>query len=78
MQLNENHREFTLKCFAKYMTFREVVDTFIREFKDDLPQPLSVHPSNGSRGMPNAHSYPTNTKRAFGVDLAEYQTRIRR
>ena len=39
MQLNENHKEFTVKCFAEYMTLREVVDTFIREFKDDLPQP---------------------------------------
>ena len=39
MQLNENHKKFTVKCFAEYMIIRDVVDAFIREFKNDLPQP---------------------------------------
>ena len=39
MILQENHKEFAVKCFAEYMQPREVAHAFMLEFEDDLPQP---------------------------------------
>ncbi len=39
MKLQENHKEFAIKCFAEYMQRSEVVDAFMIEFEHDLPQP---------------------------------------
>ena len=39
MKLEEKHRQFALKCFAQFMTRKEVTDAFLIEFADDLPQP---------------------------------------
>ncbi len=41
MILQENHKEFTIKCFAAYMKPSEVVKAFMLEFKNDLPKPPS-------------------------------------
>ena len=38
MILQENHKEFAVKCFAKYMQPREVAHAFMLEFEEDLPQ----------------------------------------
>ncbi len=35
MILQENHKEFTIKCFAEYMTHSDVVDAFILEFQHE-------------------------------------------
>lgn len=42
MKLQEKHKEFAVKCFARFMTRSEVVDAFIEEFSDDLPQPPTL------------------------------------
>ena len=39
MILQENHKEFTVKCFAEYMKPRDVVKVFMQEFENDLPKP---------------------------------------
>lgn len=37
MKLEEKHKEFVVKCFARFMTLTQIVDAFMEEFKDDLP-----------------------------------------
>ena len=39
MKLNEQHKEFAVKCFARFMTRTEVVTAFLKEFENDLPPP---------------------------------------
>ena len=39
MKLEEKHKEFVVKCFASFMTLTQIVDAFMEEFKDELPQP---------------------------------------
>ena len=39
MQMQDKHKEFAVKCFAKYMQLNEVTDAFIQQFQHDLPQP---------------------------------------
>ena len=39
MKLEEKHKEFVVKCFARFMTLTTIVDAFMDEFEDDLPQP---------------------------------------
>ena len=39
MKLNEQHKEFAVKCFARFMTRSEVVKAFLKEFENDLPPP---------------------------------------
>ncbi len=43
MILQENHKEFTIKCFAAYMKPSEVVKAFMQEFKNDLPITTTEH-----------------------------------
>ena len=42
MILQEKHREFAVKSFAKFLTRTQVVDAFIQEFADDLPKPPPI------------------------------------
>ena len=39
MKLEEKHKEFVVKCFARFMTLTNIVDAFLEEFEDDLPPP---------------------------------------
>ena len=39
MKLEEKHKEFVVKCFARFMTLTQIVDAFMQEFEDDLPPP---------------------------------------
>ncbi|MDE0400439.1 MAG: hypothetical protein OXL96_21800 [Candidatus Poribacteria bacterium] len=39
MKLNEQHKEFAVKCFARFMTRTEVVKVFLKEFENNLPPP---------------------------------------
>ena len=39
MKLEEKHKEFVVKCFARFMTLTQIVDAFMEEFEDDLPPP---------------------------------------
>ena len=39
MKLEEKHKEFAVKSFARFMTRTEVVEAFLEEFADDLPPP---------------------------------------
>ena len=39
MKLHEKHKEFAVKCYAKFMKTTEVIDAFIEQFANDLPQP---------------------------------------
>lgn len=44
MKLEEKHREFAVKCFARFMTRTEVVNAFIEEFAEEIFQlPNSSH-----------------------------------
>ena len=42
MKLDEKHKEFSVKCYARFMTRTEVVEAFIEEFADDLSSPLTM------------------------------------
>ena len=42
MKLQEKHKEFAVKCFARFMTRTQVVEAFIEEFADDLPPPPEI------------------------------------
>ena len=42
MRLQEKHKEYAVKCYARFMTRSEVVEAFIEEFADDLPEPPPV------------------------------------
>ena len=37
MKLEEKHKEFVVKCFARFMTLTNIVDAFMEEFENDLP-----------------------------------------
>ena len=39
MKLQENHKEFAVRCYAKYMKTIDIVDAFMEKFQHDLPQP---------------------------------------
>lgn len=39
MKLDEKHKQFAVKYFARFMTRAEVVEAFLEEFADDLPPP---------------------------------------
>ena len=39
MKLEEKHKEFVVKCFARFMTLTQIVDVFLEEFEDELPPP---------------------------------------
>ena len=39
MKLDEKHKQFAVKGFARFMTRAEVVEAFLEEFADDLPPP---------------------------------------
>ena len=38
MKLQEQHNEFAVKCYAKYMKTSQVVEVFIEKFAHELPQ----------------------------------------
>ena len=42
MKLQEKHKEFAVTCYARFMTRAEVVEAFIEEFSDDLPEPPPI------------------------------------
>ena len=42
MKLEDKHKEYAVKCYARFMTRSEVVEAFIEEFKDDLPEPPPI------------------------------------
>ena len=42
MRLEEKHKEFAVICFARFMTRTEVIDAFIEEFANDLPESPSM------------------------------------
>ncbi|MDE0686934.1 MAG: hypothetical protein OXI61_02085 [Candidatus Poribacteria bacterium] len=37
MKLQEKHKEFVVKGFARFMTLTQIVDAFMEKFEDDLP-----------------------------------------
>ena len=37
MKLEEKHKEFVVKCFARFMKLTSIVDVFLEEFEDELP-----------------------------------------
>ena len=39
MTLQENHKQFAVKCYAQFMTTEQVATKFMQEFQDDLPKP---------------------------------------
>ena len=39
MKLEEKHKEFVVRCFARFMKLTSIVDAFLEEFEDDLPPP---------------------------------------
>jgi len=44
MKLEEKHKQFTVKLFAKMMTRAEVVEAFMQEFEEELPKPPIQEP----------------------------------
>ena len=38
MKLEEKHKEFVIKHFARFMKLTDIVDAFMEEFEEDLPQ----------------------------------------
>ena len=44
MKLQEQHNEFAVKCYAKYMKTSQVVQVSIEKFAHELPQsPPPIH-----------------------------------
>ena len=43
MKLEEKHKQFAVKCYARFLTRTEVVEAFLEEFADDLPPPPEYH-----------------------------------
>jgi len=43
MKLQEKHKQFAVKCYARFLTRTEVVEAFLEEFADDLPPPPEHH-----------------------------------
>ena len=39
MRLKEKHKQFVVKSFACFMKLTDIVDAFIKEFEDELPNP---------------------------------------
>ena len=39
MILQEQHKQFAVKCFAQFMTRAQVDNAFIEELQDELPKP---------------------------------------
>ena len=39
MKLQEKHKEFVVRHFARFMKLTDVVDAFMEKFEDELPQP---------------------------------------
>lgn len=39
MKLEEKHKEFVVKCFARFMKLTDIVNAFIEKFEDELPSP---------------------------------------
>ena len=39
MKGQEKHKQFAVKCYARFLTRTEVVEAFLEEFADDLPPP---------------------------------------
>ena len=39
MRMKEQHKQFAVKCYAKFMKTSDVVDAFVLEFENDLPKP---------------------------------------
>ena len=39
MRMNEDHKEFVIECYAKFMKTVDIADSFMQEFENDLPQP---------------------------------------
>ena len=39
MKMNDEHKEFAVKCHAKYMKTTEVAEAFMGHFEEDLPPP---------------------------------------
>ncbi|MYF98680.1 hypothetical protein F4212_06030 [Candidatus Poribacteria bacterium] len=64
MKLQDKHRAFAVKSYAKLMTNAEVTDAFMQEFPDDLPKPSIQKPE-----------YPKTTK-YFGKDLNETEQQL--
>ena len=42
MKLEEKHKKYAIKCFARFIARTEVVDAFMEEFTDDLPKPPAM------------------------------------
>ncbi len=42
MKLQDKHREFAVKCYAKFMNTNATIDAFKEEFKDDIPKPAPL------------------------------------
>ena len=51
MKLEEKHKQFAVKSFAKLMTRTEVVNAFMEEFDDDLPKPSIQVPQYPTIGV---------------------------
>ena len=52
MKLEEKHKEFVVKCFARFMTLTQIVDAFMEEFEEELPAPPKLPTLNEWMAQP--------------------------
>lgn len=62
MKLQEKHKQFAVKCYARFLTRTEVVEAFLEEFADDLPPP------------PECPEFSEERYREYGDEMEEEET----
>ena len=72
MILEEKHKEFAVKSFAKFMIRSQVVDAFVQEFTNDLPKPPPFTYMNQQNGDNQTIDDQLNKDRYINDRFEEY------
>ena len=71
MKLDEKHKQFAVKCFARFMTRTKVVEAFLEEFADDLPPPPEYEAVTQEELKEAYEGEPIRAKRQRDKDIAK-------
>ncbi|MCY3742059.1 MAG: hypothetical protein OXH00_13675 [Candidatus Poribacteria bacterium] len=71
MKLDEKHKQFAVKYFARFMTRAEVVEAFLEEFADDLPPPPEFEEFTQEEFMEVYEGETLEAKRKRDEEVAE-------
>ena len=71
MKLDEKHKQFAVKYFARFMTRAEVVEAFLEEFAEDLPPPPEFEKCTQEEFMEVYEGETLEDKRKRDEEVAE-------